>query len=74
LGLSPLSAVLVDGFRIMARRDTAGVRLLPGNDFTHRFPFIEMTSGRYLEQSRKWWGDLQPGLVPDLPRFLFSAF
>jgi bifunctional non-homologous end joining protein LigD len=30
-----------DGFRIMARRDTAGVRLLTrnGHDFTARFPF-----------------------------------
>ncbi len=29
-----------DGFRIMARRDGAGVRLITrnGNDFTHRFP------------------------------------
>ena len=33
-----------DGFRILARRDAAGVRLITrnGNDFTHRFPFIEM--------------------------------
>ena len=33
-----------DGFRILARRDSAGVRLITrnGNDFTHRFPFIEM--------------------------------
>ena len=31
-----------DGFRIMARRDNAGVRLITrnGNDFTSRFPFI----------------------------------
>ena len=31
-----------DGFRIMARRDTAGVRLITrdGNDFTDRFPII----------------------------------
>jgi bifunctional non-homologous end joining protein LigD len=31
-----------DGFRIMARRDGAGVRLITrnGNDFSHRFPFI----------------------------------
>jgi bifunctional non-homologous end joining protein LigD len=31
-----------DGFRIMARRDSAGVRLITraGNDFTDRFPFI----------------------------------
>jgi bifunctional non-homologous end joining protein LigD len=33
-----------DGFCILARRDGAGVRLITrhGNDFTHRFPFIEM--------------------------------
>jgi ATP-dependent DNA ligase len=27
-----------DGFRILARRDSAGVRLFHGNDFTARFP------------------------------------
>ena len=33
-----------DGFRILARRDATGVRLITrnGNDFTHRFPFIAM--------------------------------
>jgi bifunctional non-homologous end joining protein LigD len=33
-----------DGFRIMARRDSAGVRLITrhGNDFTTRFSFIAM--------------------------------
>jgi bifunctional non-homologous end joining protein LigD len=31
-----------DGFRILARRDTAGVRLITraGNDFSRRFPFM----------------------------------
>ena len=31
-----------DGFRILARRDSAGVRLITraGNDFSERFPFI----------------------------------
>ena len=31
-----------DGFRIMARRDSAGIRLFTrnGNDFTNRFPII----------------------------------
>jgi bifunctional non-homologous end joining protein LigD len=31
-----------DGFRIMARRDSAGVRLISrhGNDFTSRFPLV----------------------------------
>jgi bifunctional non-homologous end joining protein LigD len=33
-----------DGFRILARRDAAGVRLISraGNDFSGRFPFIAM--------------------------------
>jgi bifunctional non-homologous end joining protein LigD len=33
-----------DGFRLMARRDGAGVRLITrkGNDFSARFPFIAM--------------------------------
>jgi bifunctional non-homologous end joining protein LigD len=33
-----------DGFRILARRDAAGVRLITraGNDFSSRFPFIAM--------------------------------
>jgi ATP-dependent DNA ligase len=32
------------GFRILARKDAAGVRLITraGNDFTDRFPFIAM--------------------------------
>ncbi len=35
-----------DGFRIMARRDSAGVRLITrkGNDFSSRFPFIAMAA------------------------------
>ena len=33
-----------DGFRILARRDSLGVRLITrnGNDFSDRFPFIAM--------------------------------
>jgi ATP-dependent DNA ligase len=36
-----------DGFRILARRDSAGVRLITraGNDFSSRFPFIAMGEG-----------------------------
>jgi bifunctional non-homologous end joining protein LigD len=32
-----------DGFRILARRESAGVRLITrhGNDFTHRFPSVK---------------------------------
>src|SRR5690348_1106891 len=37
-----------DGFRIFARRDSAGVRLITraGNEFSHRFPFIAMAVGK----------------------------
>jgi bifunctional non-homologous end joining protein LigD len=37
-----------DGFRILARRDSAGVRLITraGNDFSSRFPFIAKAVGK----------------------------
>jgi bifunctional non-homologous end joining protein LigD len=37
-----------DGFRILARKDGAGVRLITraGNDFSSRFPFIAMAVGK----------------------------
>jgi bifunctional non-homologous end joining protein LigD len=37
-----------DGFRILARRDSAGVRLITrkGSDFSSRFPFIAMAVGK----------------------------
>jgi hypothetical protein len=37
-----------DGFRILARRDSSGVRLITraGNDFSSRFPFIAMAVGK----------------------------
>jgi bifunctional non-homologous end joining protein LigD len=37
-----------DGFRILARRDSAGMRLITraGNDFSSRFPFIATTVGK----------------------------
>src|ERR1043165_325390 len=37
-----------DGFRILARRDSAGVRLITraGNEFSHRFSFMAMTVGK----------------------------
>src|SRR5215470_3020567 len=37
-----------DGFRIFARRDSAGVRLITrnGNEFSHRFPFIAMAMSK----------------------------
>src|SRR6516164_1667578 len=42
-----------DGFRIMARRDRAGVRLIirVGNDFSSRFPFIAMAVGKLPARS-----------------------
>ncbi len=37
-----------DGFRILARRDSAGVRLITraGNNFSSHFPFIAMAAGK----------------------------
>jgi bifunctional non-homologous end joining protein LigD len=37
-----------DGFRILARKDAAGVRLITraGTDFSSRFPFIAMAVGK----------------------------
>jgi bifunctional non-homologous end joining protein LigD len=37
-----------DGFRILGRRDSAGVRLITraGNEFSSRFPFIAMAVGK----------------------------
>ncbi len=37
-----------DGFRILSRRDSAGVRLITraGNEFSGRFPFIAMALGK----------------------------
>jgi len=42
-----------DGFRILARRDSAGVRLITraGNDFSSRFPFIAMAVGKLSVRS-----------------------
>src|SRR5215472_7368216 len=40
--------IKLDGFRILARRDSAGVRLITraGRDFSSRFPFIAMAVGK----------------------------
>jgi len=42
-----------DGFRILARRDSAGVRLITraGNDISSRFPFIAMAIGKLQVRS-----------------------
>ena len=42
-----------DGFRILARRDSAGVRLITraGNDFSSRFPFIAMAVAKLSVRS-----------------------
>jgi bifunctional non-homologous end joining protein LigD len=42
-----------DGFRILARKDAAGVRLITraGNDFSARFPFIAMALGKLSVRS-----------------------
>ncbi len=42
-----------DGFRILARRDSAGVRLITrnGHDFSNRFPFIGLAVGHLPARS-----------------------
>jgi ATP-dependent DNA ligase len=42
-----------DGFRIMARRDSVGVRLITrnGHDFSNRFPFIALAVGHLPARS-----------------------
>ena len=47
-GLGGLHEIKRDGFRILARRHSAGVRLITraGNDFSSRFPFIAMAVGK----------------------------
>src|SRR5262252_5010001 len=48
-----LQEIKHDGFRILARRDSAGVRLITraGNDFSSRFPFIAMAMGKLPARS-----------------------
>jgi bifunctional non-homologous end joining protein LigD len=47
-GLGWIHEIKHDGFRILARRDATGVRLITraGNDFSSRFPFIAMAVGK----------------------------
>jgi len=47
-GTGWLHEIKHDGFRILARRDAAGARLITraGNDFASRFPFIAMAVGK----------------------------
>ena len=47
-GAGWLHEIKHDGFRILARRDSTGVRLITraGNDFSSRFPFIAMAVGK----------------------------
>src|SRR5438045_8629498 len=47
-GPGSLHEIKHDGFRLLARRDSAGVRLITraGNEFSHRVPFIGMAVGK----------------------------
>src|SRR5205823_12083116 len=60
-GLGWLHEIKHDGFRILARRDGAGVRLITraGDDFSSRFPFIAMAVGKLPVRSLpdRWGGD-----------------
>ena len=48
-----ISSASDDGFRILAQRDSAGVRLFTraGNDFSHRFPVIATAVGKHPVRS-----------------------
>jgi bifunctional non-homologous end joining protein LigD len=64
-GSSWLHEIKHDGFRILARRDSAGVRLItrPGNDFTSRFPLaVEVISSVSVTTIRR------AELLPPHPR------
>src|ERR1700751_3008546 len=60
-----------DGFRILARRDGAGVRLITraGNDFSGRFPFISMAIGKLPVRSCLIDGYAIVGYANGLPVF-----
>src|SRR5438045_5764659 len=47
-GPGSLHEIKHDGFRILARRDSAGVRLITraGNEFSHWVPFMAMAVGK----------------------------
>jgi len=53
-----------DGFRLLVRRDAAGVRLITrnGHDFTSRFPFIAFAAGAVKARSFVIDGEV---IVPD---------
>jgi hypothetical protein len=61
LGPGRLHKIQHDGFRILARQDSAGVWLITraGNDFSSRFPFIAMDVGKLSVRSLpdRWGGD-----------------
>jgi ATP-dependent DNA ligase len=61
-----------DGFRILARRDAAGVRLITraGNDFSGRFPFIAMAVGKLPVRSGRsaHWVKVKNPKAPALKR------
>ena len=55
-GADWLHEIKHDGFRIMARRDSVGIRLITrnGHDFSNRFPFISLAVGHLkLMRSRR---------------------
>ena len=42
IGTNWIHEIKHDGYRLMARRDSVGIRLITrrGNDWSHRFPFV----------------------------------
>jgi len=64
-----------DGFRIIARKTGAQVRLYsrPGNDLTHRFPLIVETLARYAHAPASSTARQSPAMTAALPRSISSG-
>jgi len=65
-----------DGFRILARRDSVGVRLISraGNDFSSRFPFIAKAVGKLPVRSCLIDGSDQDRTLPPQNTSLLCTF
>src|SRR5712672_1881545 len=59
-----------DGYRLMARRDTVGIRLITrrGNDWTQRYPLVVEAVNHLKVRPDRWRGGvLRRARVGDLP-------
>jgi len=68
--------LIAKGFRILARRDSVGVRLISraGNDFSSRFPFIAKAVGKLPVRSCLIDGSDQDRTLPPQNTSLLCTF